>query len=90
MKPGAACARDKGRRVVTQSDHANQRQVEAALIDAAGKLARSGKYSFDEIVAKLNGAGFTGADEFLHRPHLEDALRRLCDAARRQEDGEPD
>ncbi|GIK49086.1 MAG: hypothetical protein BroJett013_17830 [Alphaproteobacteria bacterium] len=67
---------------MTQSDHTNQRQVEAALIDAAGKLARSGKYSFDELVAKLSGAGFTGAVEFLHRPHLESALRRLCDAAR--------
>lgn len=67
---------------MTQSDHTNQRQVEAALIDAAGKLARSGKYSLEEIITKLSGAGFTGADEFLHRPHLEEALRRLCDAAR--------
>ena len=65
-----------------QSDPNLQRQKEAALIDAAGKLARSGKYSFEEIVAKLSGFGLAGADEFLHRPHLADALRRLCDAAR--------
>lgn len=74
---------------MTQSDPTHLRQVEVALIDAAGKLARSGNYSFDEIVAKLSGAGFTGADEFLHRPHLADALRRLCNAAQ-QPDGEPD
>lgn len=65
-----------------QSDPNRQRQLEAALIDAAGTLSRSGKYSYEEIVAKLSGFGPAGADEFLHRPHLANALSRLRDAAR--------
>ncbi len=81
MKNGRGHTREP-QRSVTHADPARQRQMEAALIDAAGKLARSGKYSFDEIVAKLSGFGLAGADEFLRRPHLADALRRLCDAAR--------
>ncbi len=59
-----------------------QRQLEGALLGAAGQLARSGKYSFEDIVAKLSSAASPEVADALRRPHIADALRRLCDAAK--------
>lgn len=74
---------------MTTSQTKQKSQVEGALIDAAGRLARSGKYSFEDIVAKLSGAGSPDAEGVLHRPHIADALRQLCDAAQRRATNPP-
>lgn len=63
---------------------ASQKQRRAAIITAAGDLARSGRYPVEGIIAALEKAGFNEARAVLVAPHLSSGLLRLVEGARQQ------